>query len=168
MKTVVLKLTHTIVLAAGLLLTTPFARAQAGSSHPHAHRIRFARGATSKTIQVFLSEEQPSPFYIIKTRAGKKMSVEVTPRAKSEGVVPAIEVTSPSGKSSALFDPKIQRFDTQRTEAGDYLIRVTINLMASDWTNGHSGTFRLKVRILKPPLALLHGKKKAHATPGNA
>ncbi len=71
------------------------------------------------------------------------MSIKVsTPSHKiDEGVVPIIFVTTPSGQTTT---DKIYRFDTPKTEAGDYQIRVAINQMA---TNGSAGNFYLKVWI---------------------
>jgi len=67
-----------------------------------------------------LDKQHPRRYFVARTRAGQRMSVEVTPRTR---------------KAS---------FRTQSTEAGDYLIRVDTNMMAS---NGDAGVLLLKVWI---------------------
>lgn len=111
-------------------------------SHPQP--IHFARGAYSKTVTLYLSRQHSEAYFSVRTRADQKMSIKVTPINSHQGIVPAVYVTSPSGHYSGEDAPKARRFDTLRTEAGVYLVRVAPNLMAS---NGTSGTFRLKVWI---------------------
>ena len=72
------------------------------------------------------------------------MSIKITPVNGKQGIVPALDVTSPTGHNSGADAPKARRFDTPKTQGGTYKIRVAPNLMAS---NGRSGVFRLKVWI---------------------
>lgn len=106
--------------------------------------VRFARGATSQTVTVRLTRHDDQAYFSAQVRAGQKMSVKVAPIHLKQGIVPALYVTSPSGHNSGADAPKARRFDTLQTESGVYRIRVAPNLMAS---NGHSGTFRLKIWI---------------------
>ncbi len=132
-----------ICVLAIILFTVTSARAQSDDNQK-ARRIGFARGTVSKTIKVSLTTLRPHALYVIKTRAGRKLNIRVFASAKSKGIYPVIIVTSPSGKSSALDDPKAGRFAVRRTVAGDYTIRVGTNLMASE-TN--LGTVLLRIRI---------------------
>lgn len=129
------------VLAFWCLLLATAALAQTAAAPQTARRIRFARGAYSKTVAGTLDKQHPRRYFVARTRAGQRMSVKVTPRTRHAGVIPLVIVTSPSGVKSTEKSP---RFDTQSTEAGDYLIRVDTNMMAS---NGDSGDFLLKVWI---------------------
>jgi nucleoid-associated protein YgaU len=123
-------------------LAALFLLGAASSAQARAQRIRFAPGASSKVISLALSPRHPRALYTVRARAGQKMSVLVSSRAGSRALVPDINVTAPSGESSAEERPKAQRFDVPRTEAGDYTIEVAANQMAS---NSRSGTARLKV-----------------------
>lgn len=108
---------------------------------PAAQRIRFARGAFSKTVRGTLNKKHSSAYYVVRARAGQRLSVKVWPLTSHEGVIPFVLVTTPAGDSSG---EKSLRYDTLRTQAGDYRIRVTTNMMAS---NGVSGRYGLKVWI---------------------
>ena len=108
-----------------------------------AHRIAFAQGTNSKTVKVVIGANADRPVYVVNTRAGQRMSINVDSVAGSH-ITPVINVFSPSGKSSELYDPKTWHFDIQSTEKGDYRIRVGLNLMA---TERHSGICHLKVSI---------------------
>jgi len=107
----------------------------------HYTRIHFARGATIRTVSTVLSQRLPEHDYVLKVRAGQRMSLRVYPAHPAEGVVPLVLVTDPSGYSSG---EKSDRFDTPSTKAGDYLITVATNMMAS---NGTRGTVRLKIWV---------------------
>ena len=72
------------------------------------------------------------------------MSILVTPLSGINGVVPVLNVISPTGAQSQAQRPKALRFDTVKTQAGDYRIEVGTNLMAS---NGTRGRCRLKIWI---------------------
>ncbi len=130
------------VLASGLLLSnSAFAR---NGSETHPQPICFARGAISKIVTVYLSPRADDAYFSVAVGAGQRMSIKVTPVNSHQGIVPALEVTSPSGHAAGADAPKARRFDTLKTQAGTYLIRVAPNLMAS---NGQTGTFRLKVWV---------------------
>jgi hypothetical protein len=115
--------------------------AESTEKMPAVQRIRFARGAVSKTVRGTLDKKHSSAHYVVRAKAGQRMSLKVWPLTKREGVIPLVLVTTPDGKSSG---EKSMRFDTLATQAGDYHIRVKTNLMAS---NGASGNFGLKVWI---------------------
>ena len=105
-------------------------------------RIHFARGAFSKTVRGHLSKQHGEAFYLVRVRAGQKLSIKVwtaNPYDIKTAVVPLLFVTSPSGQRTT---DKTRRFDTLNTTAGDYQIRVDVNQMA---TNGEAGDFGLKV-----------------------
>jgi hypothetical protein len=144
MKPVLSRTARAHVLTALIVLIASLADAKAHAPSRVTQRIRFAPGATSATVRGFLSKRRPSVSYIVRTRAGQRMSIKVTPVENPSGIVPLLDVVSPSGHSSAADRPKARRFNTQNTEAGDYRIRVGTNLMAS---NGSSGAFRLKIWI---------------------
>lgn len=112
---------------------------QANSSSSVARRLFFAKGAHSKTITGHLTKRNSEHFYKIKVRAKQHLSIKVFSPTDHEGIIPLVFVTEPDG---AFSGEKSQRFDTNATKAGDYLISVVPNLMAS---NGDSGTFLLKV-----------------------
>lgn len=134
MKTAILKIACIVPL---LLLTVVANGAQDGKLQ----RISFARGAYSKTVGGVLDKQHSSAYFIVRSNAGQKMSVKVWPKTDHEGAIPIVLVTTPSGENSG---EKSMRFDTQKTETGDYRIRVATNLMAS---NGTHGTFLLKIWI---------------------
>ena len=72
------------------------------------------------------------------------MSLDIAQTGGPNGLAPVIVLISPSGKSSALDNPKAWRIDVPRTESGEYRIQVGLNLMATEST---SGVCRLKVWI---------------------
>lgn len=105
-------------------------------------RIAFAPGARSKTVRGHLAKSHAQAFYIVKMRAGQKLSIKVSlaePQPIATSVVPMLFVTTPMGQKTG---DKTRRFDTQKTVAGDYQVRVAVNQMA---TNGEAGNFLLKV-----------------------
>jgi hypothetical protein len=120
----------------GLLLP---ASAQSGYSPSQARPIRFAAGTKSKTVVGVLTKKQDNLYYRIRTRAGQSLSLKATAISGYDGIIPLVFVTTPSGLRST---EKQFRYDVASTEAGDYLVRVAPNLMAS---NGDTGRFRLKV-----------------------
>ena len=127
-----------------LVLSILLAASLAQTAHAKPARIHFAHGAFSKTIRGHLSKLQPDASYMVKVRAGQQMSIKVEtvkPYTIETVVVPLLEITSPSGKRTS---DKNTRFDTPKTEAGDYQIRVGVNLMA---TNGEEGDYKLKVWV---------------------
>jgi hypothetical protein len=128
---------------AGLLLMAGMAPAEArnGRTPQDANRIHFARNASTKTIAVFLSKKRPEHYYLLKVRQGQRLSLRVFPARERQGLVPLVLVTDPSGYSSG---EKSDRFETSSTLAGDYLIRVATNLMAS---NSTSGVVRLEISV---------------------
>ena len=127
-----------------LALSTSLALVLAQTAHAKPTRIHFAHGAFSKTMRGHLSKQQSNVSYLVKVRAGQQMSVKVEtakPYTIETAVVPLLEIVSPAGKRTS---DKNTRFDTPKTEAGDYQIRVGVNLMA---TNGDEGDYKLKVWV---------------------
>ena len=107
-------------------------------------RIHFARGHESRTVTLTLTQKRPRVTYLVRTRAGQRMGIKVTSLAGNDGVVPTLNVISPSGAQSQAQHTKARRFDTMKTQAGDYRVEVGTNLMAS---NGTRGECRLKIWI---------------------
>ena len=136
MKINIYRLVQACVLAVITILTATAAGAQYNTPHQKPQRIRLARGVYSKTTRVSFNANRLRSPYILRTRAGRTMSIRIIAAKDSEGLYPVIIVTSPSGKSSALQNPKAQRFDTRYTESGDYLISIGSNLMAATKTEG--------------------------------
>lgn len=141
MKIEIAKFSTFQMIGVGVLALLLCFQMQGQEKTPSAQRIHFARGAFSQTVQGYLDKKHSRAYYVVRTRAGQRMSVKVWPITKHEGIIPLVLVTTPSGKNSG---EKSMRFDTPKTQAGDYRIRVATNLMAS---NGDSGNYGLKVWI---------------------
>lgn len=128
---------HQLICLSALLIASSTAPAK---TEPQ--RIHFARGARSQTVRGHLSKSHQEAFYIVRVRAGQKLSIKVStakPYRSETAVVPLLFVTTPTGQKTT---DKTMRFDAQKTAAGDYQIRVDVNQMA---TNGEAGDFLLKV-----------------------
>ena len=103
-------------------------------------RIYFARGAVSATVWGTLYGQNSKRHYILRVRAGQKMTVHVT---STQLTNPQIDVIYPNGEHMDR-DMNGMRFNTDSTQAGDYRIDVYEGMKGDPG----KGKFKLWVEVI--------------------
>lgn len=122
------------------LLPASAAPRSAALSPRRAHRLHFARGATTLSVRGFLSGSQHR-VYVLKTRAGQRLRISVRSASHNpdSALVPLLFVTPPRGRFNG---DKTAIYTSNSTRAGDYQIEIAANSMAS---TARSGRFILRI-----------------------
>lgn len=96
-------------------------------------RVHFGRGASSTVLRGYSTQRQPDHIYIVRARRGQTLKMSIS--SSTKGFVPLFFLTSPSGRN--LIEDKRYSYRAKLKENGDYRIRVTVNLMATDAVRGN-------------------------------
>lgn len=127
-----------IAVAVLALMTFAFSATSYAQKRPT--RIKFARGATEKTVTGTLSSWRSKRTFVIRVRKGQTLTTENT----GDNSI-TISVTPPKGSH---YDQDMaadchDRNDVESTAAGDYIITVTECKKADPW----KGMFKFLVTV---------------------
>lgn len=96
-------------------------------------RVHFARGAHSTILRGYSTQSQSDHIYLVRARHGQTLEMSVS--SSTNGFVPMLFLTSPSGRN--LIEDKRYSYTAKLKESGDYRIRIAVNLMATDAVRGN-------------------------------
>lgn len=129
------------VLTASLILFTSGLVLAETRTSSRPTRIKFLRGAISAQVRGQLTKNKNADaLYVIHAKSGDHMIVNII--TLTSGLMTGGDVTSPSGAQDGQHGGII--FNGDLTETGDYIIRVSRNMMG---TERPDGSFMLEVVI---------------------
>jgi len=127
-------------IAAAVLALMTFAVASATYAQRRPARIKFARGATEKTVTGTLSSWKSKRTFVIRVRKGQTLTTENT----GDNYI-TIFITPPKGShyEQDMAADCHDRNDVEPTAAGDYLITVTECKKTDPW----KGKFKFLITV---------------------